>query len=194
MNPQYIVVRDQKGLPTGVHACKPCNNIMKELGRYGYQADQIDRIGRAVCLESRKTPSGTAKTFKNSLRDIGKLFPEELPLLAAKGVTWAKDMLEGKKPEKRVTGAALCSAAVRKELKEKFPKVKVRVTSSNFSMGDSVTVYVIGQERDVVDRIRDVADKYQEGHFDGMTDMYEYSNRIEGLPQAKYVFVESRNS
>jgi hypothetical protein len=31
--------------------------------------------------------------------------------------------------------------------------------------------------------------KYQYGHFDGMTDCYEYSNTNENVPQAKFVFV-----
>lgn len=85
----------------------------------------------------------------------------------------------------RLTGAAACADAIRKELKEKFNGVKFSVTSSTFSMGDSVDVSWI--DGPTVKEVQQLTSKYQQGHFDGMTDMYEYSNNIEGLPQSKYV-------
>ena len=196
MNPQYIVVRDAARKPIA-HSCIPCNNIVKELARLGHHGDRLDEMGRAICTESRKTPSGKAKTFMNSLKDIGKLFPEELPLLAAKGdryYAWAQDMLEGKKAARELTGAAKCADAIRKEIKEKYKGVKCRVVSSNFSMGNSVTVYVIGGNPDTADRISRDVSKYQQGHFDGMTDMYEYTNHRTDIPQAKWVSVQTRDN
>jgi hypothetical protein len=86
------------------------------------------------------------------------------------------------------TGAAMCAAAIRVELKAAFPDVKFSVTSSTFSMGDSVNIrWTDGPAYDVIDAI---ISKYQYGHFDGMTDMYEYSNRVAGIPQAKYVHAQ----
>lgn len=91
-----------------------------------------------------------------------------------------------KKEQKgRITGAAACADAVRAELKKVFPFVKFSVKSSTFSMGDSVSVsWSDGPTTKEVDPI---IGKYQYGHFDGMQDLYEYSNRVDGLPQAKYV-------
>lgn len=85
---------------------------------------------------------------------------------------------------------AQCAALIRADLKSLYPGVKFSVTSESFSMGNSVNVsYTDGPTiKDVESHIK----KYQYGHFNGMEDMYETSNRIEGLAQTKYLTV-SRN-
>lgn len=90
------------------------------------------------------------------------------------------------KSEKRVKSThAAAAQAIRQDLKKAFPGVKFRVRSSSFSMGNSVDVdWTDGPTRSEVDRI---IGRYQYGHFDGMQDLYEYSNRRDDLPQAKYV-------
>ena len=83
---------------------------------------------------------------------------------------------------------ALCAKEIRKDLKKVFPKIKFGVTSAVFSMGNSVDVrWTDGPTRD---QVEGVIKKYQYGHFDGMTDYYEYSNSREDLPQAKYVMAD----
>ena len=67
--------------------------------------------------------------------------------------------------------------------------VKGRARSESFSMGDSVTVYVSDIHPDVRKQIESEFSKYQYGHFDGMQDMYEYSNRRHDIPQTKYMSV-----
>ena len=47
---------------------------------------------------------------------------------------------ERKQTTKRLTGAAACADAIRKELKEIFPLVKFSVKSETFSGGDAVNV------------------------------------------------------
>lgn len=88
---------------------------------------------------------------------------------------------------KTLTTAAQAAKAIRQELKAKFPNVTFKVRSRNFSMGDAVDIYYTdampSKEVDAV------VHKYQEGHFDGMTDMYEYDNMCKDMPQAKYVHV-----
>ena len=80
---------------------------------------------------------------------------------------------------------AAAAQAIRQDLKKAFPSVKFRVRSDSFSMGNSVDVsWTDGPTRSDVDRI---IGRYQYGHFDGMQDLYEYSNRRDDLPQAKYV-------
>lgn len=84
---------------------------------------------------------------------------------------------------------ASCSQAIKTELKNIFPDVKFSVTSDSFSMGDSVRISWV--DGPTVDQVTEVTGKYQYGHFDGMQDMYEYTNRRDDIPQTKYV-MESR--
>ena len=88
---------------------------------------------------------------------------------------------------RRLTEAAQVAQLIRKELKQAFPQIKFSVTSSTYSMGDSVRInYLNGVPTKEVEKI---TDKYQDGHFDGMIDLYEYAPNPENLPRAKYVFV-----
>jgi hypothetical protein len=85
----------------------------------------------------------------------------------------------------KLTGAAACAAAIRQELKEKYPGVKFSVTSETFSMGNSVSVdWTDGPE---YEEIESIVEGYQYGHFNGMEDIYEYKeNRDPDKPSAKY--------
>lgn len=83
---------------------------------------------------------------------------------------------------------AKCAKEIRTILKNKFPECKFRVVSHNYSMGDSVTVHYDNFLPTA--EIEKWISGFQYGHFDGMTDMYENSNRVEGRPQTKYLFVE----
>lgn len=100
---------------------------------------------------------------------------------------------------RQLSTAALAAKAIRKELKEKFPGVKFSVRSNNFAGGNAVDVSYdivsLGDRGDgtvPVDAVWDIVKKYQYGHFDGMTDSYEYSNRQDDIPQAKYVHVSKK--
>jgi len=93
---------------------------------------------------------------------------------------------------RQLSSAALAAKAIRKELKEKFPGVKFSVRSSNFSMGNSVDIAYNtvlhgfdGDGKAPANEVWKVANKYQYGHFDGMTDSYEYSNCHDDLPASK---------
>lgn len=81
--------------------------------------------------------------------------------------------------------AAQTAKAIRTELKIAYPNVKFNVTSKNFAGGDAVDIrWDNGVSKNKVDAI---VDKYQYGHFDGMTDCYDNTNVIADLPQVKYV-------
>ena len=87
------------------------------------------------------------------------------------------------------TEVAKCAAEIRKVLKEK--NIKASVRSKNYSMGDSVNVEI----KEIIDPeiyrgLKEELAKYQYGHFNGMEDIYEYSNCIEEVPQTKHLFVE----
>lgn len=80
---------------------------------------------------------------------------------------------------RRVTKVAEAARAIRIELKEQF-------------MGSSVNVHwTDGPE---VESVRDIIDKYQYGDFNSQTDGYEYRNRPENLPTARYVFANRTRS
>ncbi len=88
------------------------------------------------------------------------------------------------------TEAARVAALIKKELKVKFPGVKFSVRSSTYSMGNSVDVdYNKGTNAPNLKDVEQVTYKYKAGHFDGMTDMYEYTYKGNG-PTADYIFVK----
>lgn len=84
---------------------------------------------------------------------------------------------------------ATAAQAIRKELKKHGINASVR--SDSYSMGSSVRVRI---QQDITPaakkEIEAFCNQFQYGHFDGMTDCYEYSNRNDSLPQVKFVFVE----
>lgn len=87
-----------------------------------------------------------------------------------------------------VSSAALTAKAIRLVLKTAFPKQKFSVKSETFAGGNSVHVkytdYV--PEQFVYDIVR----HFKYGSFDGMYDLYEFTNCRDDIPQAKYVSVD----
>lgn len=83
------------------------------------------------------------------------------------------------------SSAANTATAIREELKKNFPDVKFSVKSSNFSGGDSVRIG--WTDGPTVENVNSITNKYQYGSFNGMEDIYEYSNVNKDLPQSKYV-------
>jgi Large polyvalent protein associated domain 29 len=82
---------------------------------------------------------------------------------------------------------AQAAAAIKAELKTLG--VKASCKSEQFSMGNSVTVTVTDQPPAMLKQIEELCRKYKAGHFNGMEDIYEYSNSRDDIPQAKYVSV-----
>jgi hypothetical protein len=77
------------------------------------------------------------------------------------------------------------AAAIKSELKAAFPGIKFSVTSDSFSMGDSV--HISWEDGPTRDEVKNISCKYQYGSFNGMEDIYEYTNSREDIPQSKYV-------
>jgi hypothetical protein len=101
---------------------------------------------------------------------------------------WKAEQKE--KNKGKASSHAAASAAIKEELTKAFPGIKFSCKSESFSMGDAARIeWTDGPSPKDVEAI---TGKYQAGHFDGMTDMYEYSNRDSNLPQVKYV-TERRN-
>lgn len=85
---------------------------------------------------------------------------------------------------------AATSAAIKAELKANFSGVKFSVTSEDFAGGNSVNIS--WNDGPTVKQVEEFTSKYQYGHFNGMEDMYENTNRRDDIPQAKYIS-ESRS-
>lgn len=93
---------------------------------------------------------------------------------------------------RELTDAAKVAKEIRTKIKELG--IKASVKSKNYSGGDSVTVYVSDIRPEIEKQIEEICKPYQMGHFDGMTDCYEYSNWNKDIPQTKYLFIENRPS
>ena len=89
-----------------------------------------------------------------------------------------------------MTNQAKAAKSIRAELKEAFPGIKFSVKSEGFSGGDAVNIRY--WDAIPTKEVEAITDRYQYGHFDGMTDMYESSNRLDDIPQSKYVHVSRK--
>lgn len=70
--------------------------------------------------------------------------------------------------------AKLGAANIRIQLKKAFPGIKFSVTSEYYSGGNSINIrWAMGPTTKEVEAI---TGKYQEGHFNGMEDIYEYDH------------------
>lgn len=72
--------------------------------------------------------------------------------------------------------------------------IKCKATSDSFSGGDSVRAVIDDQPPEVFNKVEAFANEHQYGSFNGMEDIYEYSNGRKDIPQSKYVFVENHYS
>lgn len=86
-----------------------------------------------------------------------------------------------------MTTSAQAAKAIRQELKASFPTTKFNVRSKQFVGGESVDIgWTDGPTSAAVDSI---VNKYRYGHYNGMEDIYEYSNCRKDIPQAKYIII-----
>jgi len=78
------------------------------------------------------------------------------------------------------------AASLKADLEKNFPGVKFSVRSESFSMGDAIRVsWTDGPTSEQVEMI---SKSYQEGHFNGQDDLYEYDHtRAFDRGSAKYV-------
>ena len=68
------------------------------------------------------------------------------------------------------------------------------VRSDSFAGGDSVSIRVEDLQPVQYSALKDYANQFQYGHFDGMIDLYEYSNRRDDIPQVKFVSIYNKMS
>tara|TARA_S200002703_G_C3800214_1_gene247246 strand:- start:587 stop:1144 length:558 start_codon:yes stop_codon:yes gene_type:complete len=84
------------------------------------------------------------------------------------------------------------AAEVAKLLKKKAKEMGLVATakSHNYTGGDSVNVYITEGTDANLAKFKEYSGQYKYGHFDGMIDLYEYSNTRDDIPQTKYLFVQ----
>ncbi len=70
--------------------------------------------------------------------------------------------------------------------------VKGSCTSESFAGGTAVDVTYHDQSPAMDKQINTELSQYQYGSFDGMTDMYNYTNSRDDIPQTKYLHVNNR--
>jgi hypothetical protein len=112
----------------------------------------------------------TAKKFKFELN--GNQF--QLPIKHLRQTDWNGNKIE---PFIKMDQAAAASV-IKQYVKKNYPEVIVSSTSSSFSMGNSVSVYISDERGGEVDKkiISDVqafGNQFVYGSFNGMIDMYE---------------------
>lgn len=87
---------------------------------------------------------------------------------------------------------AAAAKAVKTELKKAFPHIKFSVSSKTYSGGSSLRASWVDGPTSA--QVHKILDKYQYGHFEGMTDCYDMTNCRNDIPQVKYVFAERQVS
>jgi len=82
---------------------------------------------------------------------------------------------------------------IRKELKAAFPAIKFSVRSKGYAGGCSIHIdWIEGPTEEAVEKI---TNKYEQGSFDGMIDLYTYDTDREFTDKnggAKYVFTHRK--
>lgn len=92
--------------------------------------------------------------------------------------------IQEKTKGRTLTQSALAAKKIKEILKKEYANLDFSVRSRNFANGSSVDIdWIDGVP---TKEIESFANQFQYGHFDGMTDCYEYSNSRE-FPQAKFV-------
>lgn len=88
---------------------------------------------------------------------------------------------------KELSRVAKVSKAIRQDLKAMG--IKAKVQSSSGSWSDAIRIYLSNERPEVVDKINKLVCKYKAGYFDGMNDIYEYTNNND--LSVEYIFVEN---
>ena len=81
-------------------------------------------------------------------------------------------------------------AAAQIKNKMKAAGFSPRVSSFSASMCNGVRIYCKEADMANKDQINKICMPYQQGHFNSMEDIYEYSNTNEQVPQVKFVQIE----
>ncbi len=94
---------------------------------------------------------------------------------------------------REISEAAQAARAIKKEIKGLG--LTAGVTSKTYSGGNSATVDLEDQPPGVIAQVEKLVGRYEAGHFDGMTDSYEFKSRLnDDDPQVMYAHVNNHYS
>ena len=158
---------------------------------YGKQI--LERLFDGCKAGSHRTPEVVAKEIMSGDKETLALWQLSKQNDAP---PWVRAVLEGTVLKKKESTNALAAKAAKVALLKAMPTLEVvSAKSSSYSGGDSINI-VLGRftsDKDF-EKAKAIVDTFQYGHFDGMTDMYEYSKVREDIPQVKYAFVDRASS
>ena len=90
--------------------------------------------------------------------------------------------------KKQISEHANAARHIRKILRDNFPETTFSVRSDTYSGGSNVNIkWTNGPTTDAVNNH---VKQFQYGHFDGMIDLYEYSNSRDDIPQVRFVMTD----
>jgi hypothetical protein len=91
------------------------------------------------------------------------------------------------------SGVVAGAANVRIELKKAFPAIKFSVKSEHRG---SSSINIGWKDGPTTEQVKEITDKYQQGNFNGMEDIYEYNRALwpEVFGGARYVFENRHES
>lgn len=92
--------------------------------------------------------------------------------------------------KRELTPWAHAAKLIRQELKKNG--IQAKVCSKSYAGGCSVDVYLNNELPATVEKVEEFVGQFQYGSFDGMIDLYEYTNTRDDIPQVKYAFVSNR--
>ena len=93
---------------------------------------------------------------------------------------------------KKISEHAHAAKLIRQELKKNG--IPAQVKSEIYTGGSSVRIELESPLLSTYKKVEEFCNQFQEGHFNGMEDIYEYSNSNPDLPQVKFVFVNINHS
>lgn len=136
-----------------------------DVTHYGY--DVLEEIASpGEIIEALATAHETIAAAKRATDERLRARAARRDHLLGEFSGWLEPLAGSKK-----SSHALAGANIRKELARAFPGIKFSITSKTFSGGDSVSIgWELGPTTKEVEAL---TGKYQDGHFNGMEDIYE---------------------
>lgn len=131
-----------------------------------------------------------------SMAKIKKAHEEEAKELEKHRIDNLKEQYKKDNPLLEVgQGMGVAARNIRKELKKAFPGIKFSVRSKGYSGGNDIRVE--WTDGPTLKAVQEIANKYKQGDFDGMTDSYNYDRRniwTEVFGGTKYIFTNREYS
>ena len=175
--------------------CLSCRNITKLWGSYGIHQLDEDRsllkaardaafVGVSVAGGHRKADT----VLKEAVLARGAEFVATLLLIKGDlAPVWVRDFLEGRKVVKEKLNHVMAAQLAKAEIRKLLPTRKITSRCSHNSIYITLDGFTTDRE---LRQAEQVMARYQMGHFNGMEDIYEYSNIIKDLPQVLYAYVQ----